>query len=95
MALSGVLDSVVGRAVRDAVFREKLLSQPLETAVEAGYELSSEDREQLATLDVGKAASFFQSMDAQDVPMAWCTQHRCYQVEKESSLIRRRTIVRR
>lgn len=95
MALSGALDSVVGRAVRDAVFREKLLSHPLEAAEEAGYELSSEDREQLAALDAGKAAAFFQSMDAQDVPMAWCTDHKCYQVEQENPLTRRGNIVRR
>lgn len=82
MALSGALDSVVGRAVRDVTFREKFLSQPLAATEEAGYSLTNEDRQQLQALDREKAAAFFQKMSSQQAPMAWCSDHTCYEVEK-------------
>jgi hypothetical protein len=83
MALSGVIDTVVGRAIRDDAFRSQLLENPVATAEQSGYALSAEDREALAQLDGGKAAAFFQKLEAEGVPMAWCSGYTCYEIEKD------------
>ena len=81
MALSGVVDSLLGRAVRDQDFRAKFLSAPILAAEESGYALNGEDREMLAGLDGEKASRFFQRLESDGTPMAWCSDHACYEVE--------------
>lgn len=77
MAVSSTLDTMMGRAMRDADFRRNLLSDPVAAADAAGYSLSDEEREQLARLDRSKAESFFGRMESDDAPTAWCTDQTC------------------
>lgn len=76
-----VLDTIVGRAIRDAEFRTKLLEAPIHAAEQAGYTLTGSDKELLARLDTDKAASFFDKMNQKSTAMAWCSDLACYETE--------------
>ena len=78
-AKSSSLDSIIGRALRDEEFRARLLTSPVEASIEAGYDLSDDDRAQLMQLDARRAAGFFDKMGDKNAPMAWCSENACYE----------------
>ena len=74
------LDAILGRAVRDANFREALLNDP--AAAARDYNLSADELAELRSVDKDTARSFFQGASAEVVGLRmkdWCTDKTCYE----------------
>jgi hypothetical protein len=78
MAEPSKLDAILGRAVREREFREKLLDDPSQAAQE--YNLSDDELRELTSMDKETASAFFSGAGAEVVgmrPKDWCTEKSC------------------
>jgi hypothetical protein len=80
---TAVIDTIIGRALRDLEFREQFVKDPLKAAQDAGYSLTEEDKVGLAQLNKTLAQDFIEKAlgTRNQASVAWCTNYRCYQVE--------------
>jgi hypothetical protein len=80
----GGWDAMLGRAVRDAEFREQLMSDP--DAAAADYDLTKDQIADLKEVQADAARKFFESvasaegelgLKAQRAKADWCTDKKC------------------
>ena len=58
------LERLIGRAVLDAQFREKLFDDPEKAAREAGFDLTEEEIAHLKSIDAEKARALLKEAEA-------------------------------
>jgi hypothetical protein len=73
---SSSLDAILGRALRDQSFRQRVLTDP--TGVGREYNLSTEDQNMLQHVNKAEADKFFDSISA-GARARYCTAKSCYE----------------
>jgi hypothetical protein len=73
---SSSLDAILGRALRDQAFRQRVLSDP--AGIGREYNLSKDDQTMLEHVNKAEADKFFDNVSA-GAAARYCTSKSCYE----------------